>query len=70
MRINEKFSQNIKCLRTEKLMMSQAEFAELIGVSFESVNRYENCKSSPTYKVKRKLVELMNKYGIEAETNE
>lgn len=51
-------------------MMAQVVFSGLLGVSFESVNRYENCKSSPTYKVKRKLVKLMNKYGIEVETNE
>lgn len=54
----------IKKLR-EKMLLTQTEFAELLGVSFETVNRYENGKSIPTMKVKRKLAELFKQYEIE-----
>lgn len=54
----------IKKLR-EKMLLTQTEFAELLGVAFETVNRYENGKSTPTIKVKRKLAELMKQYNIE-----
>ena len=47
----------IKNLRT-KLVLSQQEFAELLGVSFTSVNRWENGKHEPTIKVKRKILQL------------
>lgn len=54
----------IKKLR-EKMLLTQTEFAELLGVAFETVNRYENGKSIPTMKVKRKLAELFKQYEIE-----
>ena len=47
----------IKNLRT-KLVLSQQEFAELLGVSFTSVNRWENGKHEPTIKLKRKIIQL------------
>ena len=47
----------IKNLRT-KLVLSQQEFAELLGVSFTSVNRWENGKHEPTIKIKRKILQL------------
>jgi transcriptional regulator with XRE-family HTH domain len=49
--------EEIKNIRL-KMMMTQTEFAELLGISFASVNRYENGKSSPTFKVQRKLAEI------------
>ena len=49
----------IKKLRI-KMMLSQTEFAKLLGVTFESVNRYENGRSRPTFRVQRKLNELNN----------
>ena len=52
--------QEIKNLRL-KLMMTQTEFAKLVGVSFLSINRYENGKSKPTFKVQKKLTELKAK---------
>ena len=47
----------IKKLRN-KLLLTQTEFAEHIGVSFESVNRWENSKNEPTMKMKRKIIQL------------
>lgn len=64
---NEDFAKKIKILRVEKLMMSQTEFANLLNVSYETINRYENGKSNPTFKVKRKIIELMKKYKMEVE---
>lgn len=49
--------EEIKKLRL-KMMLSQTEFAKLLGVTFESVNRYENGRSKPTFRVQRKLNEL------------
>jgi len=48
-----------------KLVMSQEEFAKLLGVSFASVNRYENGHHEPTIKVKKKIIELCKKNKIE-----
>lgn len=53
----------IKELR-EKMMLTQVEFAKLLGISFASVNRYENGKSIPTMKVRRSIYKLMKKYGV------
>lgn len=48
-----------------KLILSQEEFAKLLGVSFASVNRWERGHHEPTIKVKRKIVELCEKQGIQ-----
>ena len=54
---------DIKNLR-KKLMVSQKELASLLGVSFESVNRWENGHHEPTYKCQRKLKKLCDKNNI------
>lgn len=54
----------VKVLR-EKMLVTQQEMAEILGVSFASVNRYENGKTVPTMKVKRKIVELCKRNKIE-----
>jgi|BioPla2DNA2_1021312.scaffolds.fasta_scaffold106695_2 DNA-binding XRE family transcriptional regulator len=48
------YSKLVKTLR-EKLILTQSELAEMIGVSFTTVNRWENGKHEPTIKAKRKL---------------
>lgn len=58
------YSEAIKELR-KKLILTQAEFAELLGVSFLSINRWERGKHEPTIKVKRKLATYFKEYGIE-----
>ena len=58
------YSSLIKRLRA-KLILSQTELANLLGVSFSSVNRWENGKHEPTIKIKRKIVELCEKNHIE-----
>lgn len=54
---------SIKILRN-KMLLTQTEFADRLGVSFVSVNRWENGEHEPTMKVKRELMKLMKKYGV------
>lgn len=56
----------IKDLR-EKLILSQEDFAKLLGVSFSTVNRCETAKHDPTIKVKRKIIELCKQNDIDIE---
>lgn len=60
------YSNAIKKLRN-KMLMTQTEFAKLLGVSFGTVNRWETNKYKPTMKTKRKLAPLLRKYKIEVE---
>lgn len=54
-----------------KLNLSQEELAKLLGVSFMSVNRWENDKYAPTKLVKVKLLQLFEENNIEVkEINE
>jgi len=53
----------IKELRN-RMLLTQEELASKIGVSFASVNRWENSEHEPTMKVKRALMKLMKKYGV------
>lgn len=53
----------IKELRT-KMMLSQQEFAKVLGVSFASINRWENGVHEPTIKTKRKLRALFKEYDV------
>ena len=57
------WSQMIKILR-EKMLLTQTEFAELLGVSFASVNRWENGEHEPTMKTKREIMKLMKKHKV------
>ena len=41
------FSEQVKAVRT-KLNLSQEELAHVIGVSFATVNRWENGKTKPS----------------------
>ena len=49
----------------KKLILSQEELADLLGVSFSSVNRWEKGHHEPTIKVKRKIIELCKQNNIE-----
>ena len=51
------YSKKIKLLR-EKLFISQKELADMLGVSFVTVNRWETGKFNPTIKAKKKLNDL------------
>ena len=53
----------IKELR-EKTFLTQEELAEKLGVSFVSVNRWENKHYVPTMKIRRKLKKFFDEAGI------
>ena len=50
-----------------KLNLSQSALAELLGVSFTSVNRWENGKYEPTKLVKKKIELLCIENNIQME---
>ena len=52
------WSKKIKELR-EYLCISQTELAQMLEVSFVSVNRWENGHFEPTIKIKRKIMKLL-----------
>lgn len=58
------YSKLIKGLR-EKLVVSQAELAKMLGCAFASVNRWENGIHKPTFKMQRKILALCKKHGIQ-----
>jgi len=60
------YPEAIKKLRT-KMLLTQTEFAELLGVKFRTVNRWEAGEYEPTMKSKRKLAPLFEKYDIKVE---
>jgi len=60
------WSKSIKELRN-KLLVTQTELANIVGVSFASINRYENKQYEPTMKVKRILKKMFDENGIEEE---
>lgn len=49
----------------DRLIMTQQEFANYLGVSFASINRWENGTNKPTTTAKRKIVELCKTNNIE-----
>ena len=60
------YAEAIKKLRN-KMLLTQMEFAEYLGVSFASINRWETGRFEPTMKIKRKLAPIFRKYRIEVE---
>lgn len=60
------YSAAIKALR-KKMLVTQSELADILGVSFASVNRWENEEHEPTMKIKRKLAMLFKKHNLSVE---
>lgn len=61
-----RYAEAIKNLR-KKLLLTQNEFAELLGVKLVTVSRWESGKFEPTMKMKRKFRELFKKNDMEME---
>lgn len=61
------WSKVIKELRN-KLLLTQTEMGQLLGVSFATINRWENEHYEPTIKVKRKIKDLCEKNKIDIES--
>lgn len=60
------YSKLLKSLR-ESLLVSQTELAKILGVSYATVNRWENKHHEPSYKAKRLIRELCKKNKIPLE---
>lgn len=58
------YQKAVKDLRY-KLIMTQAEFAKMLGVSFTSINRWENGLNRPTTKARKQIVQLCKENNIE-----
>jgi len=64
------YQKAVKDLR-DKLIMTQAEFANMLGISFISINRWENGLNRPTTAARKKIVHLCKENNIELkEVNE
>ena len=58
------FSNDIKMIR-HKCLMSQVEFAEALGVSFATVNRWESGRSKPNFKTMKLINNFCEAHGID-----
>lgn len=63
------FSIIIKDIR-QQCYLSQQAFAEEIGVSFSTVNRWETSKAVPNYKTMKRLVAYCKKCNVNCESLE
>ena len=57
---NDDLSKSIKSIR-QKLGLSQEELAQKLGVSFTSVNRWENGQTKPSKLARRQIEALCKK---------
>lgn len=56
----------LKQLRKHSLL-SQSDFAEEVGVSFSTVNRWENGRTTPNFKTLKRIKEYCERNNIEFE---
>lgn len=60
------YTEAIRKLRN-RMLMTQTEFADFLGVKFGTVNRWEAGEYEPTMKTKRKLAPLFKEHNIDVE---
>ena len=48
----------------EIMFLSQEDLAQKLGISYVTVNRWENGKFEPTIKMKKKLHSMFKKVGL------
>ena len=58
------FCNDIKMIR-HTCLMSQTEFADALGVSFATVNRWESGKSKPNFKTMKLINNFCKAHGID-----
>ncbi len=58
------FSSEIKEIR-QRCYLSQQAFADEIGVSFSTVNRWENAKAIPNYQTMKRLLAYFKQLGVD-----
>ena len=66
--VKNDFSDLVKEVRNQ-LNLSQEELAHKIGVSFATINRWENGKTSPSKLARNQFDSLCNKYKETGELN-
>lgn len=57
------YAKLIKELR-KKLILSQTEFASLLGISYTTVSRWESGRHEPTIKMKRRIIDFCKQHNI------
>lgn len=62
------FGSDIKKIRQQSLL-SQEAFAQAIGVSFTTVNRWELGKCKPTFKTMKLIDDFCKANGVEFDIN-
>ena len=55
--------ETIKSIR-RKCLLSQSGFADALGVSFSTVNRWENGKATPNYQALKKIKDFCDKNDL------
>jgi len=65
----ENFPERVKGIRRQ-LGLSQEELAHALGVSFATVNRWENCKTSPSKLARRQFEQFCADKKKHGELNE
>lgn len=63
------FSNEIKEIR-QKCYLSQQAFADEIGVSFSTVNRWEKAKAIPNYQTMKRLIAYCKSLGVDCDNLE
>ena len=63
------FSSNMKSIR-QKNLLSQEAFAQALGVSFTTVNRWECGKAKPSYKALKQIDGYCKANGIDFDITE
>ncbi len=51
----------------QRLELSQVKFAEMLGVSFQSVNRWENGRTKPMQIALKQIELLLHQMGVQGE---
>ena len=60
------YSEQIKRIRAD-LLVTQTELAEMLGVTFATINRWERGHHEPSIRQKRAIRDLCRHHGIEWE---
>ena len=58
------FGSDIKSVR-QKSLLSQEAFAQELGVSFTTVNRWESGKSKPSYKAMKQIDDFCKSHNVD-----
>ncbi len=54
----------------KRCLLSQSDFADAIGVSFSTVNRWESGRAIPSYKTLKRIKDYCDQHDIDFELDE